>query len=219
MPDPHRIRRELQELLSRPVYSWLFAKANQFSKPRTNPITPQSVADRTADYLWQKNPLLDPVEILELRGPSELYRTHDGGARRDSAGTLGRSWIERSVLEIIWTGTAKYQGDDRRKRFLEFVRSANFVLPEWNDMTSIVCMTVPSGGSVVAARGRGNWKAMKTAATKPRPGGAGSIYTAADVLREGMMPTPGLAQSIVPLIDDMWIRPVDPKSNKWPFAT
>jgi hypothetical protein len=219
MPDPHRIRRELQELLSRPVYSWLFAKANQFSKPGTNPITPQSVADRTADYLWQKNPLLDPVEILELRGPSELYRTHDGGARRDSAGTLGRSWIERSVLEIIWTGTAKYQGDDRRKRFLEFVRSANFVLPEWNDMTSIVCMTVPSGGSVVAARGRGNWKAMKTAATKPRPGGAGSIYTAADVLREGMMPTPGLAQSIVPLIDDMWIRPVDPKSNKWPFAT
>jgi hypothetical protein len=183
MPDPHRIRRELQELLSRPVYSLLFAKANQFSKPRTNPITPQSVADRTADYLWQKNPLLDPVEILELRGPSELYRTHDGGARRDSAGTLGRSWIERSVLEIIWTGTAKYQGDDRRKRFLEFVRSANFVLPEWNDMTSMVCMTVPSGRSVVVARGRGNWKAMKTAATKPRPGGAGSIYTAADVLR------------------------------------
>jgi hypothetical protein len=41
-------------------------------------------------------------------------------------------------------------------------------------------MTVPSGRSVVAARGRGNWKAMKTAATKPRPGGAGSIYTAAD---------------------------------------
>lgn len=201
------------------MYSLLFAKANQFSKPGTNPITPQSVADRTADYLWRKNPLLDPVEILELRGPSELYRTHDGGARRDSAGTLGRSWIERSVLEIIWTGTAKYQGDDRRKRFLEFVRSANFVLPEWNDMTSMVCMTVPSGRSVVAVRGRGNWKAMKTAATKPRPGGAGSIYTAADVLREGMMPTPGFAQSIVPLIDDMWIRPVDPKSNKWPFAT
>src|ERR1700677_689728 len=98
MPDPHRIRRELQELLSRPVYSLLFAKANQFSKPGTNPITPQSVADRTADYLWRKNPLLDPVEILELRGPSELYRTHDGGARRGVAGTLGRPWIERWAL-------------------------------------------------------------------------------------------------------------------------
>jgi hypothetical protein len=219
MPDPHRVRREMQELLSRPTYSLLFAKANQFSKPGSNPISPQSVAERTADYLWHNNPLVDPVEIVELRGPTELYRNHDGGARRDSARTLGRSWIERSVLESIWAGTAKYQGDERRKRFLEFVRSANFVLPEWNDMTFMVCMTVPSGRSVVAARGRGNWKAMKTAANKARPGSAGSIHTAADVLREGMMPTPGLAQCIVPLIDDMWIQPVDPKSQKWPFAT
>jgi hypothetical protein len=86
-------------------------------------------------------------------------------------------------------------------------------------MTFMVCMTVPSGRSVVAARGRGNWKAMKTAANKARPGNAGSIHTAADVLREGMMPTPGLAQCSVPLIDDMWIQPVDPKSKKWPFAT
>jgi hypothetical protein len=203
MPDPQRIRRETQELLSRPAYSLLFAKANQFSKPGTDPITPQSVAERTADYLWHKNPLLDPVEIVELRGRTELYRTHDGGARTDSARTLGRSWIERSVLESVWTGTARYQGSDRRKRFLEFVRSANFVLPEWNDMTFMVCMTVPSGRSVVVARGRGNWKAMQTAANKPRPGSAASIHTAADVLREGMMPIPGLAQCIVPLIDDM----------------
>ena len=219
MPDPQRIRRETQELLSRPAYSLLFAKANQFSKPGTDPITPQSVAERTADYLWHKNPLLDPVEIVELRGRTELYRTHDGGARTDSARTLGRSWIERSVLESVWTGTAKYQGSDRRKRFLEFVRSANFVLPEWNDMTFMVCMTVPSGRSAVVARGRGNWKAMQTAANKPRPGSAASIHTAADVLREGMMPIPGLAQCIVPLIDDMWILPVNPKSNNWPFAT
>jgi hypothetical protein len=219
MPDPQRIRRETQELLSRPVYSLLFAKANQFSRPGANPITPQSVAERTADYLWHNHPLLDPVEIVELRGRTELYRTHDGGARTDSARTLGRSWIERSVLESVWTGTAKYQGNDRRNWFLEFVRSANFVLPEWNDMTFMVCMTVPSGRSVVAARGRGNWKAMQTAASKPRPGTPRSIHTAADVLREGMMPTPGLAQCIVPLIDDMWIQPVDPKSDKWPFAT
>ncbi len=185
MPDTHRIRREIHELLSRPAYSLLFAKANQFSKPGTNPITPQSVAERTADYLWHKNPLLDPVEIVELRGRTELYRTHDGGARTDSARTLGRSWIERSVLESVWAGTAKCQGNDRRRRFLEFVRSANFVLPEWNGMTFMVCMTVPSGRSAVAARGRGNWKAMRTAANKPRPGNVGSIHTVADVLREG----------------------------------
>ena len=83
-------------------------------------------------------------------------------------------------------------------------------------MTLMVCMTVPSGRSVVAARGRGNWKAMKTAANKARPGNAGSIHTAADVLREGMMPTPGLAQCIVPLIDDMWIQPVHPSRRNGP---
>jgi hypothetical protein len=219
MPDPHRIRRETKELLSRPAYSFLFAKTNQFAKPGTNPITPQSVAERTADYLWRNNPLLNPVEIVELRGRTELYRAHDGGARTDSARTLGRSWIERPVFEDVWAGTAKYQGKDRRNRFLEFVRTANFVLPEWNDMTSVVCMTVPSGCSVVAVRGRGNWKAMQTASNKPRPGGAGSIHTAGDVLREGMMPTPGLVQCIVPLINDMWIQPVDQMSNNWPFAT
>lgn len=86
-------------------------------------------------------------------------------------------------------------------------------------MTFMVCMTVPSGRSAVAARGRGNWKALRTAANKPRPGNVGSIHTVADVLREGVMPIPGLAQCIIPMIDDMWIQPVDAKSNKWPFAT
>ena len=87
-------------------------------------------------------------------------------------------------------------------------------------MTFIVCMTVPSGGSVVAARGRGCWKAMKTPAEMPRPMGRGPIHTADDVLRvEKIMPIEGLVQCFVPLLDDMWIQPVDAKSPKWPFAT
>ena len=47
---------------------------------------------------------------------------------------------------------------------------SHVVLPEWNDMTYVVCMTVPAGASVVVARGRGSWKAMKTPAGKLRPG-------------------------------------------------
>jgi hypothetical protein len=219
MPDPHRLRREFQELWSRPAYTALFQKINRFAKPGSPPVTPQSTAEWVSNYLWTKNPLLDPIEVLELRGRTELYRTHDGGARKGSAGTLGRSWMERSMLEEIWKGTAKYQGKERRDKFIEFFRSANFVLPEWNDMTFLVCMTIPSGGSAVAARGRGSWKAMKTPAGKPRPGGAGNIHAVGDVLREGMMPIPGLTQCFVPLLDDMWIQPVDPKSAKWPFAT
>jgi hypothetical protein len=219
MPDPHRTSRELQALLSKPEYAGLIRKQNQFGKPGGAPLTPQSIADRTAKYLFENNPLMDPVEIVPLRGRAEFYRTHDGGARVDSARTIGRSWIERSVFEQIWKGTAKLQGKAREDMFLEFVRTANFVLPEWNDMTYVVCMTVPAGASVVVARGRGSWKAMKTPAGKLRPGGAGSIKTVDDVLREGMMPMPGLPQCVLPLIDDMWIQPVDRHSPRWPFAS
>ncbi len=66
MPDPHRIKRELCELLSRPHYSNLFSRRNQFSnKPAA---TPASLAAETTDWIMQNNPLVDPVEVLELAG-------------------------------------------------------------------------------------------------------------------------------------------------------
>lgn len=218
MPDPHRIRSELQALLSLPQFSSIFFHRNQFAKPGSLPDTAETIAVQTANYLWEKKPLLDPVEVVVLRGPLELYRAYDGGVRKGSAGTLGRSWFERSVAETIWQGTAKYSGEDRRKWYMEFLRTANFVLPEWNDMLQIAYMSVPSGASVVVARGRGNWRAMRTPPGKTRPGGAPGIVNAPDVMTAaGMMPIPGMVQCIVPLFSDMWVNQISRNSPRWPF--
>jgi len=103
---------------------------------------------------------------------------------------------------------------------MEFLRTANFVLPEWNDMREIAYMAVPSGTSVVVVRGRGNWRAMRTPPGKARPGGAPSIASASDVMAGvGMMPIPGTVQCIVPLFNDMWINQLSRVSPKWPFLT
>ncbi len=226
MPDIFSLRSKLQELLSRPAYTLLLHRNNQFAKPGADRVTPESVADRIAAYLCESRPLLDPIEIVELSGPRELYRIHDGGERfvsrgRLTAQTLGASWNERGVFEVIWKATEKLRENPelRRKQFLEFVRSANFVLTDWNAMTRVVCMTVPSGSPVVVARGLGDWKAMKTPENTLRPGGGLPIRTVHDVIREGMMPLPGLVQCVVPLINGMWVQPVEPTSTKWPFAT
>ena len=129
MPDPHRIKGELQAVLSRPEFSSMSFHRNQFAKPGSAANTPETIATQTANYLWEKKPLLDPVEVVVLRGPLELYRAYDGGVRKGSAGTLGRSWFERSVAEAIWKATDKYKNDDRQKWYMEFLRTANFVLP------------------------------------------------------------------------------------------
>jgi hypothetical protein len=103
---------------------------------------------------------------------------------------------------------------------MEFLRTANFVLPEWNDMLQIAYMAVPAGASVVAARGRGNWKAMRTPPGKTRPGGAPSITTPGDVMTSaGMMPIPGTVQCVVPLFNDMWVNQISRLSPRWPFIS
>jgi len=102
---------------------------------------------------------------------------------------------------------------------MEFLRTANFVLPEWNDMLQIAYMAVPAGASVVVARGLGSWKAMRTPMTRPRPGGAPSITTAGDVMSvAGMVPIPGTVQCVVPLFNDMWVNQVARLSPNWPFV-
>ncbi len=220
MPDPDRIKGELEAALSRPEFSSMLSHRNRFAKPGSDPDTPATIATQTANYLWNSKPLLDPVEVVLLRGPVELYRAYDGGVRIKSAGTLGRSWFERSVAEDIWKATNKYKDYERQQWYMEFLRTANFVLPEWNDMREIAYMAVPSGTSVVVVRGRGNWKAMRTPPGKTRPGGAPSIVSASDVMTGvGMMPIPGTMQCIVPLFNDMWINQLPRSSPKWPFLT
>lgn len=220
MPDPHRIEGELLTLLSRPQYASIFHHRNQFKGPKDPVSTPQVVAAQTAQHVWKAHGLLDPVEVVELKGPVELYRAYDGGVRRDSARTLGRYWFERQVVEDIWNATAKYPGPDRQATFMEFLRAANFVLPEWNDMTSIAVMVVPAGMTVVVIRAKGNWKAMQTSAGKGRPGGAPPILNPDDVITHlGVMPIPGTVQCVVPLFNDNWITQVPKLSPTWPLYT
>jgi hypothetical protein len=155
MPDPHRIKRELTELLSRPYYSNLFGRRNQFSNQK--PVTPASLAEKTANDITRYHPFLDPVEVVELSGSqTELYRAYDGNIAK----TLGQYWLERSVLETIWEATKRWQGQGREKVLMEFLQSANFIHPQWNGMTEISCMQVWAGSKVVVVRGKGNWRAM-----------------------------------------------------------
>ena len=128
--------------------------------------------------------------------------------------------MERSVVETIWKATSKYPAAERPGSFMDFMRTSNFVLPEWNKMLFVVCMTVPAGSNVVVLRGRGDWKAMRTRAVDPRHQKGTALHTAADVMKhEKMMPIPGLPQCVVPLLNDLWIQPVNPNSSKWPLYT
>jgi hypothetical protein len=218
MPDPHRIQGELLTLLSRPQYSSIFHHRNQFKGPKDPVWSPQQLAKATADHVWKANGLLDPVEVVELKGPQEFYRAYDGGARLHSAGTLGRYWFERQVVEDIWEVTGRYPGADRQQTFMDFLRAANFVLPEWNDMKQIAVMLVPAGASVVVIRGKGNWKSMRTSPGGMRPGGAPGIVNQGDVITHlGMMPTPGTVQCVVPLFNDNWVTQVPRLSPNWPL--
>ncbi len=232
MPDPHRIAGELKDLLSRRQYASVLYHRNHYRNPTDPELTPAMIGDWAGWEIFNKRSLLDPVEVLELKGPVEFYRVHDGRSRvvfpakapgkkpTLSAGTLSAYWSERPVVEVIWKATARYHGQDRRKRFMEFMLSANFVLPEWNEATQLACMSVPPGASVVVVRGRGNWKAMQTSDRSPRPAGKAPIRTTKDVeTHVGMMALPGLVQCFVPLFVDAWVHPVRPDAPHWPLST
>lgn len=227
MPDPHRIQRELCELLSRPCYASLFHHRNQFRNPKHPPETPATLAARTAKWIMENNPLLDPVTVEERSRPGiEFYRAHDGGrdiVRRTAekihltSGTLGGSWVERSVMQTIWSATERWEGKGRDDEFMEILRAANFIHPKWNHMKEIACMQVPHGLTVVVIVGRGNWKAMRS-----RPGKqlTPNVTTPGEVIdRLGMMPIPGTYQCLVPLYNDMWVRSVPRDSPGWPLLS
>jgi hypothetical protein len=216
MPDPHRLERELSELLARPQYANLFSHRNQFRNPKDKPETPQSLAARTTAWIMQNSPFYDPVTVEEMKGSLELYRAYDGISHQ-TALTLGRCWLERPVLESIWSATARWQGSGREAMFMDFLRSANFIHPQWNKMTDIACMQVPYASSVVVVRGKGTWKAMRS---KPGAALTPSITSAADVMDlHGSMPIPGTYQCVIPLYNDMWVRNVPKLLTKWPLLT
>jgi len=224
MPDPHRIAGELSALLSRSWYSSLFYHRNEFRNPKDPVATPASIAEETSKLISRNNPFVDPVVVEEQKGRGlEFYRAHDGASDvsgrkgnkiHTTSGTLGGFWVERSVLQTIWSATQRWQGKDRDQTFMEMLRAANFIHPQWNHMKEIACMKVPDGLSVVVVRGRGNWKAMQA-----RPGSSmtPAVSTPGEVIdRLGMMPIPGVEQCLIPLFNDMWVQPV-PRGASWPL--
>lgn len=226
MPDPHRIAGELLALLSKPCYSSLLYRRNEFRNPKDPAATPASIAERTGKWIFDSNPFVDPVFVEEHKRPGlEFYRAHDGGSFISSrtatkiyttSGTLGGFWVERSVLETIWSATQRWQGKDREQTFMEMLRAANFIHPQWNHMKEIACMKIPDGLSVVVVRGRGSWKAMQA-----RPGSqmTPAVRTPGEAIdRLGMMPTPGVEQCLIPLFNDMWVQPVQ-RGARWPLVS
>lgn len=228
MPDPHRIAGELSALLSKPCYSSLFYRRNEYRNPKKTdgslnpPATPETLAKQTGDSIAKGNYFVDPVFVEEhKRNGLEFYRAHDGGSFVSSrtaskiytsSGTLGGFWVERSVLETMWAATKRWEGAGREKTFMDILRAANFIHPQWNHMKEIACMKVPDGLSVVVVRGRGNWKAMRAAAGSPK-----AVSTPGEVIdRLGMMPIPGVDQCLIPLFNDMWVQPV-PRGASWPL--
>jgi len=253
MPNQHRIEDELRMILSKPWYKSWFDHKNEFRKPLatkkdgsrtpTPLMTPDSVATWAASAIVNGKLLLDPIEVVEIHGYTELYRAHDGKktlddaanmGRKDfplkgSAGTLGICWFERTVALPIWKASKKFEHP--RAQYIDFLRSANFVRTDWNAMTDIVCMTVPQGARVPVIRGRGDWRAMKTpnrelyapagAPLKPRPANAPPIYrTPLDIENKlGMVALPGTVQCVVPLFNDLWVHQVPTSLEHWPFIT
>jgi hypothetical protein len=219
MPDPHRIERELREILSEPHYSALLRKQTNFG---TRPVTAASLAKQTVDRIMRDSPFVGEVTVEELKGGTgiELYRGFDGiGGYRvglNCAMTLGAFWCDRALIENIWSATAKTSGSVRKQAFLDFLRSAMFVHPQWNRLTDVACMTISAGNFAPVVKGKGNWRALQ-----PHPGGKPQtpvIRTAGDVIdRLGWMPIPGPHQYLVPLFNDMWVNKVPELHPCWPL--
>jgi hypothetical protein len=227
MPNVQNVEGQLCELYSKPEYGSLFERMNRFGRGPQR-VTPQSLSKEAARSLLSSQALLDPVQVEELRGGVVFYRAFDGiSSEQGTAMTLGRSWSSSALVERLWKATGKLSGATREQAFMDFMRSANFIHPAWNQMLHIACMRVPSGVPVVVIRGRGNWEAMRT----NRPGTRKSPYpkpfhpfqnppveSVDDVLYSlHMMPTPGEEQYNIPLFNDMWVRKVE-KNPGWPLA-
>jgi len=213
MASVNWIEIQLESLLSNAHYSSLFHYLNQYgylNEYGTKPSTPSSVSRQTAKAIFDNKMLLDPIEVGELVGPTELYRAHDGGSTsKRSAGTLGRCWMQRELVENLWVSTEG--GADRKSQFWELVRSCNLVLKEWNAMKHMVCMKVPDGCRVVVVAGEGNWRAMfpKT----------GNKFDKGLTLQLSKMATEPTVQYVVPVFNPMWVKPVADNRTTWPLLT
>jgi hypothetical protein len=225
MPTLNLIQCELESLLSSPWYSPIFYNLNQFrtrafdrrNKQADNqPYTPASVAWQTAKAIVDHRMLVDPVEIGEMVGPVELYRAHDGSSTsKSSAGTLGRCWFSRELMENLWVSTAG-MGGNRKSQFRQLVRACNLVLFEWNAMTHIACLKVPDGCRIAVVAGEGSWGAMMPRKTSR----TGSVPLKKSFTRQlsGMSTEPTI-QYVVPIFNPGWVEPVTENKSSWPLCS
>lgn len=228
MPSLNWIQRELEPLLASPWYSSIFYNLNEFrtrSFDRRNkqaddqPYTPASVAWQTAKAIVDHKMLVDPVEVVELVGPVELYRAHDGGSTsRNSAGTLGRCWFSRELMENLWISTAGMDaGRSRKSQFKQLVRACNLVLFEWNAMTHLACMKVPDGCRVPVVAGEGNWGAMMPKGSARD--GSGAPLKKSFTRQLSRMSTEPTIQYVVPIFNPSWVEPVTENKSTWPLGS
>jgi hypothetical protein len=225
MPSVNRLQFELEALLSSPWYSSMFYELNQFrtrsfdrrnKQPSDHQYTPASVALQTAKAIVDHKMLVDPVEVGEMAGPVELYRAHDGGSTsKSSAGTLGRCWFSRELMENLWVSTANMgSGRSRKSQFTQLMRACNLVLFEWNAMTQIACMTVPDGCRVAFVAGKGNWKAMMP------PADPAQKPLKRNLTRQlSRMATEPTIQHVVPIFNPNWVQPVTELEPTWPLRS
>jgi hypothetical protein len=176
--------------------------------------SPASVAAEVAKAVAHSH-MVQTAEIVELSGPLQLYRAHDGGrnTRRGtvnstSAGTLGLCWVNRVLIYNLWIAVKDYPLDERKKYFWENLRHSTLVLENWNAMTNLVCMQVPGGNKVLVLQGAGDWKAML-----PEKGVIEKDLK--DQLRN--MATDPPLQFIVPVFKQTWVYPVEEGTPGWPL--
>lgn len=229
MPSVNWIECELQTLLSNPWYSTMFIYLNEYrtksldrrsKQPATQPYTPASIARLTAKSIIDHRMLIDPVEVGELAGPVQFYRAHDGGsASRTSAGTLGRCWFSRELMENLWTSTKGMpEGQNRRSHFKQLMRACNLVLRDWNAMTQMACMNVPDGCRVAVVAGRGNWRAMMPNGSSRSSGGSKSPLDKNFTRQLSRMAHDPTTQYVIPICNPNWVRPVAEGEPGWPMS-
>ncbi|HTW59743.1 MAG TPA: hypothetical protein VMD99_16560 [Terriglobales bacterium] len=220
MPDPHRLKRELSEILSQPHYSALIHKQTE---ARQQKVTPDSIAAAVTDRIMTDCPFEGVVTVEEIKGGkyAEFYRGFDGigGSKiKDAfpAMTLGSFWCDRALIQDIWTSTAQLSAAARKQEFFDGLRSAMFIHPNWNRLTDIACMAVPEGNWLAVVKGKGGWRSMRQQPGRPLQ--SPQIRNAGDVIdRLHWMPIPGAHQYYLPLFNDMWVNKVPALHLSWPL--
>jgi len=245
MPSVNLLQFELEDLLKTGHYTWMIHKMNEFRtktfdkrmmQAPEDPYTAQSIARNAAKAIVDGRVLRDPVKVLDIVGPIEFFRAHDGSSRlvqspakagrkatdtevKTSAGTLGKFWVTRELMENLCLSTAGMpKGRNRLSHFNAMLRACNLVLFEWNAGTHMACMDVPSGHHVAVVAGNGSWRAIL-------PGealGESAKKAAIDARRAGQLRRMAIdptLQYVVPLYDPEWVKPVEETRSSWPFLS